>query len=105
MPDFTRPPCWPEGRPCPNACARAQHERIVHNRHELHGPWHGWRFAGRELVSPDGDRINAERLRGLLFAESLRRRYADPRPADGAVDPRQRIVTARCAHRHLSVQE
>jgi hypothetical protein len=76
MPDFSRPPCWPEGQACPNACARAQHDRIVHNRHELHGPWAGWRFAGRDLVSPDGDRISARRLRGLLFAESRRRRCA-----------------------------
>ena len=84
MPDFTRPPCWPDGRPCPNACARTQHERLVHNRHELHGPWTAWRFAGCELVSPDGDRINAERLRGILFTEALRRRYAKPQPGDGA---------------------
>lgn len=82
MPNPLRPACWPEGQPCPNACARAQHERIVHNRHELQGPWHGWRFAGRELISPEGDRINAERLRGLLFAESLRQRCTKTRPAD-----------------------
>lgn len=62
--------------PCPNACARSQHDRIIHNRHELHGHWAGWRFAGRDLVSPDGDRIGAERLHGMLFVESLRRRYA-----------------------------
>ena len=84
MTDFSRPPCWPAGQPCPNTCAGAQHERIVHNRHELHGPWTGWRFAGRDLVSPDGDRINAERLRGMLFFESLRRRYAKSRPAAAA---------------------
>ena len=83
MPDFSRPPCWPQDQPCPNACARSQLDRIIHNRHELHGPWHGWRFTGRDLVSPDGDRINAERLRGMLFAESLRRRYAKLRPNDG----------------------
>jgi len=84
MPDFTRPPCWPDGQSCPNACAHTQHERLVHNRLELHGPWIGWRFAGRDLVSPDGDRINAERLRGILFAEALRRRYAKRRLDDGA---------------------
>ena len=82
MPDFTRPPCCSDGQPCPHACARAQHERLVHNRHELHGPWIGWRFAGRGLVSPDGDRINPERLRGILFTEALRRRYA--KLSDGA---------------------
>ena len=87
MPDFSRPPCWPDGQSCPNTCARAQHDRIAHNRHELHGPWSGWRFAGRELVSPDGDRINPGRLRGLLFTESLRRRYAQPRTNAANVRP------------------
>lgn len=94
MPDFTHPPCWPDGQSCPNACARAQHQRLVHNRHELHGPWTGWRFAGRELVSPDGDRINAERLRGILFTEALRRRYAKLRLDEGA-EVRRIVLPAR----------
>lgn len=71
-----RPPCWPDGQPCPNPCAQAHHDRTVHNLTPLHGPWAGWRMAGRVLVSPDGDRIAPERLRGLMFRESLERRRA-----------------------------
>lgn len=41
--------------------------RVVHNKTPLHGPWAGWRMAGRELVSPDGQRFTTERLRGLAF--------------------------------------
>jgi|GEM_PF-2047793 hypothetical protein len=71
-----RPPCWPDGVPCPNGCASATFERLIHNNSPLYGPWSGWRMAGRELVSPDGDRINPERLRGLLFVEHNRLRLA-----------------------------
>lgn len=66
-----RPPCWPEGQSCPNDCAAQEYERLVHNRLSLNGPWAGWRFAGRDLVAPDGARISAERLRGLLFRQEL----------------------------------
>lgn len=69
-----RPPCWPEQKPCPNECAQALYQREVYNRHHLPSPWDGWRFAGRVLVSPDGDRIAPERLRGMLWRESLRSR-------------------------------
>ncbi|WP_230938693.1 DUF3653 domain-containing protein [Xanthomonas translucens] len=34
---------------------------------ELHGPWAGWRLAGRDLVAPSGERIAERRLRGLLW--------------------------------------
>jgi hypothetical protein len=71
---MNRPPCWPDGKPCPNACAGALLERVVYNKTPLFGPWVGWRMVGRELVSPDGDRINPERLRGMLFVESNRLR-------------------------------
>ena len=53
---------------------QAHHERVVHNITPLFGPWAGWRMAGRELVSPDGDRITVRRLDGLLWAERSRRR-------------------------------
>lgn len=59
---------------CPNTCASQLHERLVHNNTPLYGPWAGWRMAGRVLVSPDGDRISPERLRGILFVESNRLR-------------------------------
>ena len=69
-----RPPCWPEALPCPNICAAALHDRTVFNKGPLYGPWAGWRLAGRVLVSPDGDRISPERLRGILFQEAARAR-------------------------------
>ena len=71
---MTLPPCWSEGQSCPNACAFQLLERTVYNKTPLHGHWAGWRMAGRYLVSPDGDRINPERLRGILFAEASRKR-------------------------------
>ena len=42
-------------------------------------------MAGRFLVSPDGDRITPERLRGILFAEAARRRLVERHPAGAAV--------------------
>ena len=69
-----RPPCWPEGQPCPNDCATQLYAQIVHNRLTLTGPWDGWRFAGRDLVAPDGQRISPERLRGILFRQALEAR-------------------------------
>lgn len=68
---MNRPPCWPAGQPCPNSCAAELHDRVAHNRTQLHGPWAGWRLAGRDLVSPDGDRISPERIRGILWRETL----------------------------------
>lgn len=76
---MTRPPCWPVGQPCPNPCAAAHYDRTVYNRQHLSGPWTGWRMAGRELVSPDGDRITPERLRGLLWRQASEKRLAQVR--------------------------
>lgn len=73
-----RPPCWPEG-PCPNDCARALHDRQVHNQTPLHGRWEGWRMAGRDLVAPDGARISPERLRGLMWRQEAEERRAAAR--------------------------
>lgn len=64
--------CWH----CQAEHTEAHHERIVYNRTPLYGPWTGWRMAGRNLVSPDGDRINPRRLAGILWAENLRARSA-----------------------------
>lgn len=47
------------------------YQRVVHNHVALYGPWRGWRMAGRVLVSPDGDRITPERLRGILFGGEI----------------------------------
>lgn len=71
---MSRPPCWPAGQPCPNDCASALYARQVHGIQPLHGPWDGWRLAGRDLVGPDGDRISPERLRGLLWRQQTEAR-------------------------------
>lgn len=71
-----RPPCWPEGQPCPNRCAGDLHERVTRNHTTLHGPWAGWRMAGRDIVSPDGDRISPERLRGLIWRQEAEKRLS-----------------------------
>jgi len=57
--------CWH----CQAEHPEAHHARIVQNHTPLYGPWAGWRMAGRDLVSPDGDRINPRRLAGLLWRE------------------------------------
>jgi hypothetical protein len=56
------------------------YRRVVCNETALYGPWRGWRWAGRDLVSPDGGRIAIERLRGIVFAESIRPKKRIPVP-------------------------
>lgn len=48
----------------------------IYNHADLRGPWEGWRLRGAWLVSPDGDRLNVTRLRGLLCIEKLTKRKA-----------------------------
>lgn len=48
------------------------HEALVHNRIHFGYEWQGWRMAGRDLVSPEGDRICANRLLWLMRRESMR---------------------------------
>lgn len=71
---MTKPPCWPEGQGCPNDCAAQHYERTIHNKTPLHGPWSGWRMAGRDLVTPDGVRLSPERLRGLAWQQEAETR-------------------------------
>ena len=91
-----RPPCWPEGQPCPNACAQQLRTRVIRNHTPLYGEWAGWRMAGRCLVSPDGDRISPERLRGILFAESgrqrIQKRRVESRPVLLSLPARERFA-------------
>jgi hypothetical protein len=61
---------------CQAEHTEAHHARIVHNQTELYGPWSGWRMAGRDLVSPTGDRINPRRLAGIMWAEDAGDRHA-----------------------------
>ena len=67
------PPCVIPGQPM-NACARSVYAFEVNGEAHLHGPWHGWRLAGNQLISPDRDRITPESLRGLLYLADLRKR-------------------------------
>lgn len=66
-----QPPCWgldiTDGKP--NHCKLAHADHILRNHIELHGPWAGWRLAGRDLVAPTGERISERRLRGLIWRQ------------------------------------
>lgn len=62
------PPCVRLGEPM-NWCAKRQMAERLLGHFALVEEWKGWRFAGRDLVSPDGYRINPTRLRCLLYAE------------------------------------
>lgn len=63
---------------CKAESTDAHYRRVVENHTALHGPWTGWRMAGRDLVAPDRQRISPERLRGLLFREASQK-YLDRR--------------------------
>lgn len=62
------------------------------------GHWLGWRLRGRYLISPDGDRITPERLRGFLFTEALRARYARQRFSGGGLAVLRDAQVAVAAH-------
>lgn len=62
-----------------NDCSAALYDAQVHNRIDLTGPWVGWRLRGRELVSPDGQRMSPQRLIGLLWREESEKRLAKAR--------------------------
>src|SRR5690606_8458146 len=80
--------CW-SGRPAPltqghGACS------MTHGNHT----WNGWRWTenGRYLVSPDGDHMTAERLRGLAWRDAMELRragYASRRKAEAGTRARQ----------------
>jgi len=98
----SRPPCWPEGQLCPNNCASQLYQRTVHNQHELTGPWAGWRMAGRDLIAPDGQRINPERLRGLMFRQDLEERRDRARARSKAKPQLVRVVVVDLAAYRLN---
>lgn len=68
-----QPPCVMPKHPL-NPCARRLYTEKVLGHVELAADWAGWRLRGRWLISPEGDRINPERLRGLLFREANEKR-------------------------------
>jgi len=43
---------------------------------DFDGEWYGWRLKGRHLISPDGDRMTPERLRGLMWRDRSELRLA-----------------------------
>lgn len=61
---------------CKQESTRAHWERVVQNKTPLHGPWSGWRMAGRVLVSPHRERITPERLAGLIWRDANEKRLS-----------------------------
>lgn len=56
---------------CNTESDAAHYERVVNNRTALHGPWSGWRMAGRYLVAPmGGGRITPEQLGAHLAMQA-----------------------------------
>jgi len=43
---------------------------------DFDGEWYGWRLRGRHLVSPDGQRMTVERLKGLMWRDAMELRLA-----------------------------
>lgn len=63
--------------PCCMYCKRETTEahalRVIYNHHSLHAEWSGWRMAGRWLVSPIGERIDASELLAMLKSRRAER--------------------------------
>lgn len=66
---MNRPPCWPVDRAQPNPCALAHYARDVDGHADLTADWLGWKQRGRWLVSPSGERISPERMKGILWRQ------------------------------------
>ncbi len=98
MIDSAQRPCHSIGTK-PNQCAASHYDRMTYNVMPLYGPWAGWRMAGRDLVSPDRQRISPERLRGLLFRQASEQRLAQSRlrnnHTDGSADRMVESLPAR----------
>lgn len=75
-----QPPCLIPAQPM-NDCARRVYQEKVLGHVDLAADWAGWKLRGRWLISPDGDRINPLRLRGILFREAQEQRIARGRPS------------------------
>lgn len=61
---------------------------------DLSDEWTGWRLRGRHLISPDGDRLTPERLKGIVWRESMELRragFASRRKADAGSSRRQLV--------------
>lgn len=66
--NINAPPCIKAGLAW-NKCAEKQFDEQILNHINLVAEWTGWRFRGKDLVSPDGHRINPQRLRAILWSE------------------------------------
>lgn len=77
-----QPPCIMPRQPI-NDCARKLYAEKVLGHVDLSADWAGWRLRGRWLISPEGDRINPQRLRGILFRESNEKRRHKAGPESG----------------------
>jgi len=80
----------PRCRHCEIETDIEHHDRVVHNKTHLHGPWAGWRMAGKDLVSPDGARVSPTRMRGILFRLEAEARLERAR-ARARAKPRQLV--------------
>jgi hypothetical protein len=49
---------------------------LVYQHMDMAGLWEGWKFRGKHFISPDGDRITPQRLRGLLWRDVMELRRA-----------------------------
>lgn len=58
--------------------------------HDFTDEWIGWKLRGRYLITPDGDRLTPERIRGLGFRDALELRLAGLRSRRDAEKARQR---------------
>jgi hypothetical protein len=67
-PPIDAPPCIKAGLAW-NHCVEKQFNEQILNHITLTAEWTGWKFKGKDLVSPDGLRISPERLRGILWHE------------------------------------
>lgn len=70
-----RPPCWPDDNKA-NSCAIAHYNRVINGHTDLSTDWLGWKQRGKWLVSPQGDRISPERMKGLLWRIKAEERLA-----------------------------
>lgn len=66
--------------------------QIIEIRTDVPARWVGWRFSaeGAHFVSPDGDRITPERMRGILWRDAMELRRAGLRSRREAEKPVRR---------------
>lgn len=81
-------------KPTPQEALNFMFEATVYQRIDFTGPWQGWRLRGRDLVSPDGDRISPERLKGIAWRMQAEARRDSARAKREALErAREPVVT------------